>query len=518
MARPRVRDAQHLARCSAMRGMCREEFERCIDQAWRITSAAIHDAGVNFKNVGGPKPAPAISAASSMTLDTRSIELLREALVHLDAGFSHMPAHDATPSEGDIDRMRTVLLEAADRMRDNFPYPHPLYAGQMLKPPHAIARLAYALAQHVNPNNHALDGGRASSAMEKECVAELAAMFGWKEHLGHLTSGGTIANLEALWVAGRLRPNRTILASSQAHYTHKRISEVLGLECETVPVDRFGRIDPDALEARLARGDVGTVVVTLGTTAIGAVDPLPKVLELGNKYGVRVHADAAYGGYFGLAGNLEPRSRAAFEALRHVDSIAIDPHKHGLQPYGCGCILFSDPSVGRLYKHDSPYTYFSSTELHLGEISLECSRAGATAVALWATQRLLPLEKGGEFAQGLERCRRAALDLFDRLARDQRMRTAFPPELDIVVWAPREPSASAASRRSRAVFEAAAERDLHLAVANLPRALLEPWWPEMAWDQDHVTVLRSCLIKPEHADWIDAIWRVLDSVTKTASG
>ena len=48
-----------------------------------------------------------------------------------------------------------------------------------------------------------------------------------------------------------------------------------------------------------------------------------------------------------------------------VDSIVIDPHKHGLQPYGCGCVLFSDPGVGRFYKHDSPYTYFSSPDLHL---------------------------------------------------------------------------------------------------------------------------------------------------------
>ena len=63
--------------------------------------------------------------------------------------------------------------------------------------------------------------------------------------------------------------------------------------------------------------------------------------------------------------------------------------------------FFRDASVGRFYKHDSPYTYFTSNELHLGEISLECSRAGASAVALWATQRLLPLTPGGDFALGL---------------------------------------------------------------------------------------------------------------------
>ncbi|HLK60033.1 MAG TPA: hypothetical protein VKU00_25965, partial [Chthonomonadaceae bacterium] len=96
-----------------------------------------------------------------------------------------------------------MLLEVADRLQENYPYFHPLYAGQMLKPPHPVARLAYALAMWINPNNHALDGGRASSAMEKEAVAEIAAMFGWETHLGHLCGGGTMANLEALWVAGQ---------------------------------------------------------------------------------------------------------------------------------------------------------------------------------------------------------------------------------------------------------------------------------------------------------------------------
>src|SRR5205814_2246941 len=129
-----------------------------------------------------------------------------------------------------------------------------------------------------------------------------------------------------------------------------------------------------------------------------------------------------------------------------------------------------DPSVGRFYKHDSPYTYFSSTELHLGEISLECSRPGAAAVALWATQRLLPLMRGGEFARMLERGRAAALALHAKLAADKRFLTAFPPELDIVVWMPRAKRASEASPMSRRIFDEAGKRDLHLAVAALPAA------------------------------------------------
>ena len=447
-------------------------------------------------------------------LDKESVQLLRDALEKLDEGFASLPEHSERPPGAN--RMAEVLGAAAEKLQNNFPYFHPLYAGQMLKPPHPVARIAYALAQWINPNNHALDGGRASSAMEKEAVAELARMIGWAEHLGHLTSGGTMANLEALWVAGQLAPKKAIVASEQAHYTHKRISGVLHLPFEAIPCDARGRISVEALENRLVKGGVGAVVATVGTTATGSVDPLEEILDLGKKYHVRVHADAAYGGYFALAGNLSGETRAAFDRLGQADSIVIDPHKHGLQPYGCGCVIFRDLAVGRLYKHESPYTYFTSQELHLGEISLECSRAGASAVALWSTQKLLPLVRNGEFAKGLESCREAALDLYERLRGDKRFITAFPPELDIVVFAPRAASVTEASLLARKVFDAAATRDLHLAVAELPTEFFAADMNGMKGDRPTLTCLRSVLMKPAHREWVGRIWGILAEATREA--
>ncbi len=269
-------------------------------------------------------------------------------------------------------------------------------------------------------------------------------------------------------------------------------------------------MDVNALAKCVGRGDVGTVVATMGTTATGSVDPLPEILGLRAKHGFRIHADAAYGGYFVLAENLGEEARRALARAGEADSIVIDPHKHGLQPYGCGCVLFRDPGVGRMYKHDSPYTYFSSAELHLGEISLECSRPGAAAAALWATQRLLPLKKGGEFALGLEGGRKAALALFGKLRADVRFVTAFSPELDIVVFAPKATSVSEASVLSR-IFEAAARRDLHLAVADLPIQFWEKNLGAIRRDRETITCLRSVLMKPEHFDWVDRIWDLLSS-------
>ncbi len=461
-----------------------------------------------------------------MLFETESLKLLAEALADLEEGFASLP--DAEVSLAGRAPMADVIAEVASRLRNNYPYFHPLYAGQMLKPPHPIARAAYALATWINPNNHALDGGRASSAMEKEAVAEIAAMFGWNDHqgdlghpgysehlghpghLGHLCGGGTMANLEALWVAGQLHRGKTIVASEQAHYTHHRITSVLRLPFAEAPCDNRGRMDAGALEKMLEAGNVGCVVATVGTTGTGSLDPLPRLLPLRRRYGFRLHVDAAYGGYYTLAANLDGQARAVYDLIGQADSIVIDPHKHGLQPYGCGCVLFRDPAVGAFYKHESPYTYFTSSDLHLGEISLECSRPGASAVALWATQRLLPLLRGGEFAAMLESSREAALALYHGLRADPRWVVPFAPELDIVVWAPRSPSARRSSELSQRIFDAAARRNLHLALIRLPVRFFAASEPPVSTDQDTVLCLRSVLMKPEHRAWVERITEILN--------
>src|SRR6266566_2513664 len=167
---------------------------------------------------------------------------------------SDYPAFEPHPSLRVSDEQFTAAFaEFADRMRGNYPYFHPSYAGQMLKPPHPAAVAGYVAAMLVNPNNHALDGGKVTSQMEKEVVADLAAMFGigtnhGGAHLGHLTSSGTIANLEALYVARELHPGRGVAYSSDAHYTHARMCGVLGMAGTAVGTDSAGRIAPDALD------------------------------------------------------------------------------------------------------------------------------------------------------------------------------------------------------------------------------------------------------------------------------
>jgi hypothetical protein len=148
----------------------------------------------------------------------------------------------------------------------------------------------------------------------------------------------------------------------------------------------------------------------------------------------------------------------------------------------------------------------------LGEISLECSRAGASAVALWATQQLLPLTPGGEFARGLAQGRAAALELDRRLRGDGRFEplAAAPPELDIVVWKMKAETTERASELAQRVFASCATRDLHLALVELPLRWFQPAaCSESANGAGTVTCLRSVLMKPEHEAWLDTIWERL---------
>jgi glutamate/tyrosine decarboxylase-like PLP-dependent enzyme len=392
-----------------------------------------------------------------------------------------------------------AALEAlAERLVDTYPFGDARYAGQMLQPPHPVAWAAYALTMLLNPNNHALDGGPATSRLEAEAVARLTSALGLHPGLAHLTSSGTVANMEALWVARRLHPDRAVLSGTDAHYTHARICEVVGARHEGVPSTPDGRMDTAALARRLAAGGVGTVVATLGTTGLGALDDLPRIAALCDGHGARLHVDAAYGGLFALLadGGAPGVAPAPFRALARADSVVVDPHKHGLQPYGCGCVWFADAGVAAHYAHDSPYTYFTGAGPHPGQVTLECSRAGAAAAALWATLHALPPDREGLGAH-LAAARGAALRLTDALAA-RGVPVVAPPALDIVCPFASADRASAVSARTAAATARLAADGVHVATLRLAADRLRALHPDVEPDVPEVVVLRMCLMKEVH--------------------
>lgn len=463
-------------------------------------------------------------------------------------------------------QFKAAFDELTSRLSVNYPFFHPRYVGQMLKPPHPAAVVGYLTTMLINPNNHDLDAGAATTRMEVEAVDEIARMFGCTArrtasedtsdarpgassrdepeecgdgnrlcHLGHLTTSGTVANLEALFVARETHPRKAIAHSADAHYTHGRMSHLLNVPSVSIPTDSRGRMDLDALEWFLKGGGIGTVVMTAGTTGLGAVDPIDKAIPLCRKYGVRVHVDAAYGGFFRLLADddslLAPEVAAAFRAIDEADSVVIDPHKHGLQPYGCGAVIFKDPNVANFYDHTSPYTYFTTgDDIHMGEISLECSRSGASAAALWMTLQLLPLTREG-MGEVVAPGRRAALAWAEKLRASDVFELYQEPDLDIVNYFPIGDSLTDIDRRSGAILTAGmnAPRDESLFVATYQvdaddmaarGHVIDERSAGSAQEGEPLVgarILRSVTMKPETEPVIDQIHAAAEALARQAA-
>ena len=235
----------------------------------------------------------------------------------------------------------------AKRMANNYPFFHPRYAGQMLKPPHPAAVVGYLTAMLVNPNNHALDGGPATAEMEREVVASArrhvrpARAPRPPDHQRHHREPG-----------GAVRGARNCTPTGAWPTAPKPTTRTGGCAaCSAWRVTRSRSTPPGGSTSTpwtsyCATGQVGTVVVTAGTTGLGAVDPIHEVLAARPPHGARVHVDAAYGGFFTLLAGPDAEERLdprPWQAIAGCDSVVVDPHKHGLQPYGCGAVLFADP-------------------------------------------------------------------------------------------------------------------------------------------------------------------------------
>jgi glutamate/tyrosine decarboxylase-like PLP-dependent enzyme len=167
--------------------------------------------------------------------------------------------------------------------------------------------------------------------------------------------------------------------------------------------------------------------------------------------------------------------------------------------------------------HDSPYTYFPSNEVHLGEISLECSRAGAAAAALWATLQCFPLQAQEGLGAVLRKTRQAALEWAKLFAQSDELQLLTLPSLDIVAFFPKQTDArvsaiSAIVHRVFADLMSDAKHPIYLAKMNAKPHLLKQF-EDLIWDAPMLTVFRSVLMKPEHLAYVPQLHqRILEAL------
>ncbi|MYW01918.1 aminotransferase class I/II-fold pyridoxal phosphate-dependent enzyme [Streptomyces sp. SID3343] len=435
------------------------------------------------------------------------------------------PPSDSLPSAAD-EHVERQFAALADRMRGggNRSSAQPAYTGYALKPPHAAAVAGHLATVLIDSDGSVTDADVTAADLEEEIVAELASMLGLPDAVGHLTSGATVGNLRALWVAREIHPELGIAHSADTYSAHERMCELLRTPSRSVPVDAAGRMDPDALATELAKERVGTVVVTVGTPTLGAVDPVADIVTLCRDHGVRVHVDAAYGGFFALVSDAhELRDTPTARHLRAVadsDSVVVDAHEHGLHVHGCGAVLFRDTGVGGAARHDARAVDFGSEALRAGDLGLDAERFDTAA--LWLTLRALPLTPGG-LGESLAAALRDARRWRELIDGEAELMLYQEPELDILTYlaltGETRPRLSSVEAASRHILHAGAHTTGHpVHLSTLPVRVLDflRRHPHSVADQNRTQILRSVLSAPEPESHVDLLHARVAALAATA--
>lgn len=341
------------------------------------------DKQTEKSNAAPARSGDGVSAARASSLDItdaalRELSALATELVSdYFAEVSDLPVFPTTSATEVAARLRLPLLDEGvaveQLMKDcraiielSRHNGHPRFFGYVASPSTPVGAYADLIASSLNANVTSWRSAPAATEIEREVVRWLASLIGYSaEGHGLLTSGGSMANLNALYIAHRTKAPAgasskglwnagapmTIYASEQIHHSIPKAADVLGLGREQVRVvetdERF-RLDVrklrEAIEGDLRRGlRPFCIVASAGTVNTGAVDPLAEIARVAAEYALWFHVDGAYG----ALGALDDSKRQLFAGIELADSVSLDPHKWLYAPVDCGCLLFRDAEAAR---------------------------------------------------------------------------------------------------------------------------------------------------------------------------
>lgn len=346
----------------------------------------------------------------------------------------------------------------------------PLCMGHMTGAVPHFGRLIGELVVALNQNLVKSEASPALSRLESETLATLhhmvygrdgeyyrSHMYDAESSLGLVTSGGSLSNLTALWIARNLSLGATedfpgvetaglaqalerygceravVVGSKLMHYSVEKAASLLGLGAQNVlslPVDSSNRLDLDALQdcifdcaARKTR--IIAIVGVAGSTDCGSIDPLEKIGQVAASHSIFFHVDAAWGGPL-LFSEL---CRQRLAGIEKADSVVLDGHKQMYLPVGVSAVLFRDPECARVIEKQSRYMLQEGSG-DLGRRSLEGSRSG-TSLYFHAGLQLIGTEG---YAFLMEANLKHAKTMADLIAARPEFELLVAPETNIVLF------------------------------------------------------------------------------------
>lgn len=392
-----------------------------------------------------------ISTGEFRHLADRAAQIAAEYLDHID-GFSISPA---TNGEETLRLFRTAMPEAGigedalnalseiirlSRVQNGRFFGYVLGSGE---PVGAVADL---LASVLNQNVTAWRSGPAAVTIEQTVVGWLAQAIGCPGFRGHLTGGGSSANLMGLAMAREAKapanengisPGGMVYASSEVHMSIPKSIALLGIgrdNLRLIPTDGTFHMIPEELEIRIRQDKAAgripiAIVASAGTVSTGAIDPFPQIASIARRHGAWFHIDGAYGALAAMS------YRGKFDGLELADSISLDPHKWLYQPLDCGCLLYRSPEAARqTFSHSGDYARSLTADPIEGfaffEESLELSRR-FRALKLWLSLRYHGM---AAFRQSIAKDLAQAQRLANAIERQDELELLAPVELSAVCF------------------------------------------------------------------------------------
>ena len=310
-----------------------------------------------------------------------------------------------------------------------------------------------------NDSMDSWDQGPAATELEESMVHGLLELFGFPKDTGdgNFTSGGSQSNISAI-IAARdwycmkrfgwdvkmngLPPEYTrmrVYTSEISHFSMDKASHILGMGYRAVrkiPVDSRCRIDLKAFE-RMLEEDVSAglypycAVATFGTTDFGSIDDAEGMRELCDRYGMHLHADAAYGSGLIMSQQYKDRIRS----ISVCDSVTVDFHKMFLLPISCSALLMKDGGRLKCFELHADYLNREEDEedgyINLVGKSMQTTRRFDALKVFMAFQT-----RGADcYAKIIDTAVGNASYFYQRISSDPEFIAPVEPELSSVVFA-----------------------------------------------------------------------------------
>jgi len=277
--------------------------------------------------------------------------------------------------------------------------------GSMCTLPHNFAQEIFTIYIDKNVGDPGLFP--ATAELEDQTISMLGDLLSSRSAAGFILTGGSEANIVALWTAKTLHKSKgnEVLVPESAHFCFDKAASLLDLRIKKIKLTKEHTVSISDLEKQITSKTIALVGIA-GTTALGVVDPIPELSRIAQERDLYLHVDAAFGGFVLPFLKHIGRSSIPFDfSLPGVCSITIDPHKMGMSVIPSGGILYRSAKLASVVKVFVPYLSGGET----AQATIVGTRSGASVLATWAL--LKHLGRQG-YAEVVKRC----MELTDYLA------------------------------------------------------------------------------------------------------